>query len=878
METVAITLDGVPVSGRQGMTILELAQEVGIRIPTLCHDPSLKPAGACRMCLVEDETSHRLLASCVTPIASGMRINTRSPMVLEARQVILKLMLSNHPESCIVCDKGNRCKLRELAAEMGIGLVDYDRMSSFVGVQEANPFIRRDLSKCILCGKCIRADQELVVVGALDYLHRGFNARPATLMDRPLEGSECTFCGTCVSICPTGALMERGRPHVGSVGARTPTVCSYCGSGCSLWVYVLEDRLLEVEPRVDGSSNKGALCVRGHYGSDYLHHPDRLLHPSLRRGGELEEVSWQQALDEVAGRLMEICGRYGPNSVGFFGSTQCTNEENYLFQKLARMGVSSPNVDNGARLHCWGSILAMQEVLGVSGATQPLEELEQADVILVVGAQPLESHPIASYAIKRAVRQRGTLLIYASPVQDALTRMAGLWLKVWPGSEDRIVVWLLAKVLRAKGKPPTDWMKSVEPEALLEGTRVEPELLEQAASALCSTTRVGMVFGRRLSGAAGGKEAVRALVQLALEVGCVGVSGGGIYPLDRACNTLGACDMGTLPEFLPGWRNVSDPRARRELGEIWGKEPPGTRGLTLPQMLEAALRGELKALYVMGENPVELLPPLAREALSKLEFLVVQDLFPTSTARMAHVLLPAAGFLEKDGTFTSLERRIQRLRACSSPPGGARPDCWILNQLLWRTTRLPEYDSAAEVMKEIAQAVPQMRGVRYSNLEVDSVFWPCTEPGATGERILFRGGHPSWEGTWEHPWMPSWESPDREFPFLAVEGESLFRAGSGSRTGRSGRLKEFKATAEVWMNAGDMASLGIAQGETVRVVSRYGELQATARSSGELHQGLVWVVPGAVGPALAGLSPWELDPASGSVPSSRAWVRVERSS
>lgn len=876
MDTIAITLDGVPVSGRQGMTILELAQEVGVRIPTLCHDPSLKPVGACRLCLVEEETSRRLLAACVTPISSGMRIQTRSPAVLEARRVILKLMLANHPESCLVCDKGNRCKLRQLAAEAGIGLVDYDRMGSFVHTQEVNPFLKRDLSKCVLCGKCIRADQELVVVGALDYFQRGFQARPSTFLGNPLEHTECTFCGTCEAVCPTGALSESNPLHLGTAGQRTATVCSYCGCGCSIWAHVWEDRLVRVEPKTDHSVNKATLCVRGRYGSDYLQSGDRLLHPMIRKQGELVSVSWQEALDETADRLMEIAKRYGACSVGFFGSTQCTNEENYLFQKLARLGIGTPHVDNGARFQAVSGILAMHEELGVTGATHPLEELEYAKVVLVIGAQPLESHPVASYALKRGVKQRGARLIYASPLEDALSRMASIWIKPWPGSEGLFLLALLRAVILLRGSPMPRWLGEHEPGNFLKGAWVDTGQIHEAARLLCSSSSCALVFGRGLSCSLGAREGVRILVRLARELGSLGVAGGGIYPLDRAANTQGACDMGTLPEFLPGYRPVEDPRCRSELAQAWGKEPPEGPGMSLPEMLEAALKGELKALYVMGENPLAVLPGLAAQALTKLEFLVVQELFPTETCHKAHVVLPAAGFLEKDGTYTSLERRIQRIRQVCSPPGGARPDCWILSGLLKRTAHLPEYQAPAEVMKEIAQTVPQMKGVRYARLEGEAVYWPCTDPGAAGERILLRAGTPEPQTVPDPSKLPGHDPQDPEFPFWAVEGESLFRMGSAGRSGRASRLRGFFPQTLAFLNPSDMGRLDLGQGGGVRLLSRWGELKARALSRPDVHPGLVWVVPAPHGVGVAGLVPWSWDPASKVPQTRKAKVRIEK--
>ncbi len=873
METITITLDGVTISDRPGTTILELAQEVGIRIPTLCHDPCLKPVGACRICLVEDEGAGRLLASCVTPIAPGMRIQTRSPAVMDTRRLIVNLMLANHPESCVVCDKGNRCQLRQLAAEMGIGRIEYDRMPSYSGVSDLNPFISRDLSKCILCAKCIRADHELVVVGALDYLHRGFDARPATLLEGPLEGSECTFCGTCVSKCPTGALMERGLPHRGTVGRRVATTCSYCGCGCSLWVHALDGRLLHVTPRAEGSANQSALCARGHYGSDYLNHEDRLLCPQLRRGGELKAVPWEVALEEVASRLKEIVRQHGPHAVGFFGSTQCTNEENYLFQKVARAGLGTPHVDNGARLQSISSVLGLREVLGVGAATNPMEDLEAAQVIFVIGAQPLGSHPVASYRIKQAVRYKGARLIYASPLRDTFSLMADPWLRVRPGGELPLIMGIMRLLAMETGGrheiPVTQtegWdsirreLEALDPAALGALSGVDAQSLREVASVLSSTRRCAIVFGAGISQSSAAVDKVRALANLAVMLGCVGVGGGGIYPLDRGANTQGACDMGTVPEWLPGYRPVNDPDGRALAARVWGKEPPLGPGWTLCEMMEAARRGELKALYVMGENPLRMLPREAQDAMERLELLVVQDLFLTETAAKAHVLLPGAGFAEKDGTFTSLERRIQRVRAATDPPGEARPDWWILVELLRRLGKGREYDTAADVMKEISAFVPEYRGVQYSRLEIGGIFWPCPDARSGGEAILLRGA----EGLRLDPRpvdpMTSQPQRDPDYPWRALRGENQFHFAGGTRSGRSRRLLRFSARPEVLLNPQDMAAVGLADGDGARLISRQGEIQVLSRSREELPQGFAWVMPGAGGTGMRDLMAWAWDP------------------
>ncbi len=874
MKTIAITLDGVPVSGRPGMTILELAQELKLRIPTLCHDPCLKPVGACRLCVVEDEASGRLLASCVTPIASGMRIRTASPSVMEARRVIVRLMLANHPESCIVCDKGNRCQLRQLAADLGIGRLDYDRIPSYSGVQDANPFIVRDLSKCILCAKCVRADQELVVVGALDYVNRGFDARPATVMDAPLERSECTFCGTCVSLCPTGALMERELPHRGTAGRRVATVCSYCGCGCALWIHVADTSVARVTPGPAGSVNGATLCVRGHYGGDYLGHPERLTSPLIRRDGRLEPASWDEALDAVADGLREIARRDGPAAVGLFGSTQCTNEENYLFQKLGRKALGTPHIDNGARFSGIASVLGLGSVLGVGASTNPLEDLQGAQVILVVGAQPAESHPVASYRIKQAVRHRGAQLIWAGPLAESMSAMARIWLRHRPGAELSLILGLMrVLVLEGLWRPDllggqsqaVEWLQRalarLDPSALEAHTGVDGATLREAARLLSSTRRCALVFGAGVSRSADALETIRSVARMALLLGCLGVAGGGVYPLDRGANTQGACDMGTVPEWLPGYAAVGNPEARESLGKLWGQAPPAGPGWSLCEMLEAARRSRLRALYVLGENPAALLPRQGREALAGLEFLVVQDLFLTETAAQAHVVLPGAGFAEKDGTYTNLERRVQRIRAAVKPPGDARPDSWILAELLRRMGETAEFEAVSDVMREIAAAVPQYRGIQYSRLEGGGLFWPCGDERSQGEGILYRGGIPG-SGLDRSGAISATTIPeaDPDHPWLAVAGETHFHFGGGTRSRRSARLRGAFPAPRARLHPQDMAGASLDAGDLARLISPHGSMSCTVTGDAGVPRGVVWVVQGPEGGGMAALMPWRWDP------------------
>ncbi len=862
MDAIAITLNGSPVSGRPGMTILDLAREVGIKIPTLCHDPSLKPAGVCRICLVEEEKSARLLASCITPISTGMVINTESPAVIENRKVIVKLMLASHPESCVLCEKGNRCHLRSLAAELGIGRVDYYPMPKFSGTQEVNPFILRDLSKCVLCGKCIRADQELVVTGALDYLGRGFQAAPATVFNGPLETSECTFCGTCLTMCPTGALFEKGKPHLGTPAARVSSLCSYCGCGCNIFIETVDNKIVSVAPNPENSPNGRTLCAKGHFGFDYIHHHDRLKKPLIRKEGALQEAEWDEALDFAAKGLMECHSKYGPEALAFLGSSKCTNEENFLFQKIARAVFGTNNIDNGARLHSGASV----ESLPFGAMTNPLEDIEQSDAIFVFGSNPSASHPVASYAIKRAARFKGIPLVVVDPRKTGLAAIASAWVSIRPGKDASLLNGMAAAILEtgsfdnafvlANCTDLDELKKSVAPfdaKFVETSTGCTADQFTKIVSILKESKSPAIVYGHGVTRQAGASEIIRALVNLTLLKGSIGKQGGGIYPLDKENNGQGAWDMGCSPGRLPGSRRLDDQEAVHRFESSWQKPIPKTPGYSAPEMIQAAEAGNLRAMYVMGENPVRSFPnsPGVEKALGSLEFLIVQDLFLTETANLAHVVFPACSFAEKDGTFTNIERRVQRIRKAMEPLAQSRADFEVLHGLAERLGYPMEYDSVSKVTEEIASAIPGYAIHTAQRLSISD--WGNGKVPLT-------------------PAAPLVTTEIKDGGFILLRGSSLFQFMGGTRTSRSSRLGSMKSAEGIEMNPSDALRLGVDEGEKVKISNGGSDVVTAVSLSDSLPKGILFCHYH----DLAFSALFSLDPKSGG--SASCTVRVEKES
>jgi formate dehydrogenase alpha subunit len=849
LQPITITLDGREVSGYPGMTVLDLAKESGVEIPTLCHDDQLPSTGACRICLVENEQNGTLLASCVTPIASGMVINTHSPRVIERRKTIVKLMLTSHPDSCLVCDKGNRCQLRQIASDLGIGLVELQRIPQMASIEEVNPFLQRDLSKCILCAKCIRACQELVVEGAIDYFRRGFSTIPATLDNVPLEESECTFCGTCVALCPTGALMEKDRTYGGTIKARTETTCPFCGCGCSICLEVKDNQVVRVTPGREDSVNRGALCVRGSYGCDFVNSQDRLTKPLVKRGDAFEEVPWEEALEQVASKLKQVKDEHGPDSISILGSSKCSNEDNYVLQRFARTVLGTNNIDNGARLCSSASRVGLGSSLGFSGTTNYLNDLEQTDLILVVGADPESSAPVVGYAIKRAVKQRGVKLLLIDPRQTRLSLFAHLWLRPEVGTDVALVNGL-AKVIIDEGLLDEEFvarrtdnfegfdqsLKKYTLKYVEKITGVKGQEIRGAARLYAEASRAAIVYGTGITQHTTGTNGVAALANLALLTGNVGRKGGGIYALQRANNGQGACDMGTLPKFLPGYHGVTDVQARKRFEKRWGASLPNEAGLTILESIERAKEGKIKSMYIVGENPVLSFPNprLITEILTSLDFLVVQDMFLTETASLANVVLPAASFAEKEGTFTNFEGRVNSVHKAIEPIGESLPDWEIIARLADKMGLPLPFSTIQAVMGEIEESVPSYEGYADAGRREESAY---EETGRSSGRPLLKG----FARFWPVEYAPQARERASDYPFTLLTGSILYHCGTGSRSSRARRLKKFARRSFAEICESDARKLGVSDGDKVRVVSAVDEVTTTIKTSGTVRKGMVFM-------------------------------------
>lgn len=864
MTTIKLEIDGQEVVAPSGSTVLKAIQRAGIYIPTLCYHPFLEPYGGCRLCIVEIEGIRGFPTACTTPATDRMKVKTNTPQIQELRKAIFELILTEHPHACLFCDRIERCKpgdicLRnvEVTQRCSIcpknGRCELQEISRYLGLrekrfplpylyrnlpfQDKEPLIDRDLNLCVLCGRCVRVCQEVRVNGCLAFTYRGSQTIVGTAFGLPFKEVGCEFCGACLDICPVGAISEKSNKWFILPDKTVATICPYCGVGCQLKLEVKGGKIVRSIPDPQGI-NEGQACVKGRFGiAEFVHHPDRLTTPLVKKNGNLVPVSWDEALDIVAREL----SKYKGDEVAVFGSGKCSNEDNYIIQKFARCVLQTNNIDHCARLCHAPSMVGLLQTLGSGEMTNPISDILNANLLFVIGANTTATHPFIGMKIRQAVRL-GKKLIVANPREIDLCRHADLWLRLRPGSDVALLMGM-AKVIVESGLEDKEFiaqrcenyeeflqsLKNFEPDFVSRVTGVPWEQIETAAKMYATLKPATILYAMGITQHTHGTDNVFAISNLALLTGNVGKPGAGIDPLRGHNNIQGSCDMGVLPNLFPGYQKVDNPEIRRKFETAWGYPLPEKPGLTLSEIFLAAYQRKIKAIYLMGGNFVLSHPHqrVVQGALEELEFFVVQDLFLTETAQYAHVVLPACSFAERDGTFTNTERRVQLIRKVIEPIGNSKPDWWIICQVAKRMGKKGfDFGNAEEIMKEIAQIVPIYGGISYERLNNGGIQWPCPTPDHPGTPILHTERFARGKGRFMPlEYKPLAELPDEEYPLILTTERSLYHSHTGTLTRRIKGINEIIKEERLEINPKDAETLGISQGEWVKVSSRRGEVK-----------------------------------------------------
>lgn len=831
---VTLTIDGVEVSVERGTTILEAAQQAGIRIPTLCHDKRLIPYGSCRLCMVEVTARGRTrtMPACFNPARDGMAVATNTPNLIEARRIQLLLLLRSHPLLCPSCDAAGDCQLQNLVHEYECPDLPFARESRYFHVDNESHFIRFNMNLCIRCGMCVRVCDEIQGERELSFINRGMLTEISTDFARPLN---CEFCGQCASICPVGAISSKWLVGTGRQFElkKTRTTCSFCSLGCTLSLGEKDKKVVYVTSPAD-SPNEGNLCVKGRYGWPYVYSDQRLAKPLIRKDGELREVDWDEALKFVADCLNNVKKKSGPTSIAALGSERLTNEESYVFNRFVRTVLETPHLDHSGGFAYRALVDGLAPSFGYPATTNSIREIRKAKVMLLLGADLTETHPVAKNEVIVSTGRIRSEVIVVDSVRTKLTDRPGLFLPVPPGTEavvaNAMLKWILdndkfdktALDLKADG---LDELKASLASFTLENaaaiTGLSSEAIAEAAKKYAEAETAVIVMTTGMNGGGTDVETARAAANLALITGRYGKEACGVYVFGEKANFQGAVDMGLAPDLLPGFSRIDDETARAKFEAAWGATLPKEPGLNAREILAKAGEGEIRGMYVVGENPLETYPDraLVEKALGNLEFLVVQDIFLTSTAKMAHAVLPAASFAEKIGTFTSADRRVQRLRP-SSKSKSAKSDLELFTALAAGMGKASmTYAGPEQVMDEIAELVDVYRGMSYERLGDDGLTWPCVDSDDPGKTILYEGGFP---GGKAHlvPASPLPKAAGNGLPFHLIPGILKFHSGSFSQWSSS--LLEVCGESYAEMNANDAKALGIKDAEAVKITAENG--------------------------------------------------------
>jgi len=861
-KTIQFSVNGQTVQAKEGQSILQVCRELGIDIPTFCYDERLKIDGSCRICLVEVEGARTLLPACATLVAEGMQVQTHSEKVIEARKEILALLLSDHPRECLKCEKAGECKLQDYGYEYG---VDEEQFGYFVGercerdLDDSNPFFIIDRKKCILCGKCVRICNDLQCVGALHYANRGYKTVISTPFLQDLNDGSCVSCGNCVSVCPTGALMPKKPESYRSWEVKkTTTTCSYCGVGCQMDLCVVNNRVVEVKPR-KGAANNAMLCVKGKFGYNFLSHPDRLKTPLIKREGEFVEASWEEALNYIKEKAATVKSEQGDYRFAGLSSARCTNEENYLMQKMARGVFKTNDIDHCARLCHSSTVAGLANTLGSGAMTNSIEEVLRSDVVFIIGSNTSETHPVIGAHIRQAQAQNKTKLIVADPRKIDMARDADIYMQIKPGSNIAILNAMMKVIFDEKlydqayiEERTENFEELIQTLELLDFKElckicgIDPETVRRAARMYASADRAGIYYSMGVTQFASGTNGVMSVSNLALLCGQIGKESAGVNPLRGQNNVQGACDMGALPNVFTGYQKVTDAAVREKFEKAWNiTDMDDAVGKTLPEIMDAALNKELRFLYIMGENPVVSDPDRhhIQKALSSLDLLVVQDIFLTETAQLADVVLPAAAFAEKEGTFTNTERRVQRVRKAIDPPGQALADWRILQKLMQCFGYDSNFESAEEIFEEMRTLTPSYAGMTYTRLDtLDGLQWPCPSEDHPGTKFLHQGRFTRGKALFVPiHYTPPVEEPDAQYPLSMTSGRNLYQYHTRTMTGRVEGLNLKEGHGYVEMGPATAAEKGIVHGDRVKVSSPRGEIVVIAHVLESVQEGLLFV-------------------------------------
>jgi formate dehydrogenase major subunit len=862
---VALEIDGVPVVTAEGTSILRAASEAGIPIPRLCATDSLRAFGSCRLCMVEVEGRPGFRASCTEPVRNGMQVRTQSEALAKLRRGVMELYISDHPLDCLTCSANGDCELQDMAGAVGLRDVRYQAPATHLDAAQdgSNPYFQFDPSKCIVCSRCVRACNEVQGTFALTVLGRGFDSVIATGA-KDFMSSDCVSCGACVQACPTATLMEKSVIDHGVPDRTVLTTCAYCGVGCSLKAELKGDQVVRMVPYKDGKANHGHACVKGRFAWGYANHKDRVTSPMIRDAIDQpwREVSWELAIAHAAARLKAIQAEHGRFAVGGITSSRCTNEEVWLVMKLIRAAFGNNNVDTCARVCHSPTGYGLKQTYGTSAGTQHFDSVAGADVIMVIGANPTEAHPVFASQMKRRLRE-GARLIVVDPRRIELVRSphveAEVHLALRPGT-NVVLMNAFAHVIVSEGLLDDDfvetrcdmasfreWLEFAArpehaPEVVADEIGVRADEIRAAARLYATGGNAAIYYGLGVTEHSQGSTMVMAMANLAMATGNIGRFGVGVNPLRGQNNVQGSCDMGSFPHELPGYRPVTDPIVRAQFDQHWGVQLHDEVGYRIPNMLDAAVAGTFKGIYIQGEDIAQSDPNTqhVEAALANMDCVIVQDLFLNETAKFAHVFLPGTSFLEKDGTFINAERRINRVRPVAKPLTGMAE--WEVTQALANALGYPmHYTSASEIMDEIAALTPSFAGVSFDFLDAHgSVQWPCNEEAPLGTPIMHVDGFVRGKGLFVlTDYQPTEERANRKFPLLLTTGRILSQYNVGAQTRRTENIRWLEEDV-LEIHPADAELRGIRTGDLVAVQSRVGEIALTAKVSERVAPGVVY--------------------------------------